>query len=81
MIKVYILTIELQNNEATIEYKVVEGLFADKETAKSEAINRIRMQQSMWDGSYIKKLGMGKVALIDKDGYSKIYCIREMEVK
>ena len=78
----FIFTITLLNNENNIEYKVIEGVYSDKETAKAEATKKAKLQKEFWPESYFVKLGKGKVGLRNGlEGFSKIYQIEEMEVK
>ena len=77
----FVFTITLLNEKFETEYKTVEGLYSDKVIAKNEAMAKINLQKSMWEGSYISKLGEGKVALIKPNGMSKVYQIKEMEIK
>ena len=78
----YIFTITLLNGNNNIEYKTIEGVYSDKETAKKVATEKIKAQKSFWNESYICILGKGKVALKNgPENISKIYHIQEMEVK
>ena len=79
--KTYIFTIEMQNKNNDVEYKTIVGVYAEVETAKQEATEKLNMQKGVWKGSWICKLGKGKVALINKDGYKKVYQIAEYEIK
>ena len=78
----FIFTITLLNNNDNIEYKVIEGVYSDKETAKAEATKKAKLQKELWPDSYFMKLGKGRLGLRGGlEGFSKIYEIKEMEVK
>lgn len=79
--KTYIFTISFLNAENGIEYKTIKGVYGDKETAKTEAVKSAKAQKRLWDGSYFRILGKGKVALINCEGCSKVYQVQEMELQ
>ena len=78
---VYAFIIEYVNAEGISEYQTIKGIFASREDAKEEAITRFNAQRAMWQGSYYVGLKKGVVMLRSLDGDSKIYRIKEYEVK
>ena len=78
---VYVFTIEFLDENAHSEYKTIVGLYQNVEDAAMEANKKLQEQKSFWENSYEYKLGKGKVALIWPAHCSKIYQIKEMEVK
>lgn len=80
--KTYVLTIQFFDGEQNMEYSSVDAVFANKEEAKAYATRKINDQKSMWKGSWVQKICKGKVALRGGfDGCSKVYHIKEMEVR
>ena len=78
---VYVFTIEFLEENANFEYKTIVGLYQNVEDAAMEANKKLQEQKSFWENSYEYKMGKGKVALIWPAHCSKIYQIKEMEVK
>ena len=85
--EVYIFSIQFINENGTIDYSIVEGVYTDKEVVKQAAIRSLKQQQSFWDGSIAYKengtngKGFLNVILDKLDGTKKRYRIETKELQ
>ncbi len=82
--KVYTLTTQSINEDGTLDYSVISGVFQDKEEAKQYANKQLKDQASFWKGSYTTKKqsdGYCAVTLIGGQDKIKRYILQAHDVK
>ena len=83
--EIYIYEVKSFNEEGTMDYSVIEGIFANKADAVTKANADIKMQKGFWDGSYIikdkKTETRSSLVLFSGKGYYKRYSLTRRELQ
>lgn len=75
---VYVFTIEFFNEKIELEYRIIKGVYDNREAAAEEASKYLKSQKALWPESEVIEINSNKTSLRSKSGYSKVYCIQEM---
>ena len=82
--KIYTLTEQLVNEQGSLDYSVIAGVFTDKEEANATATKRLKDQAHFWPDSYtIKKRKDAvycKITLVGGKDKIKNYILEAHEV-
>lgn len=82
--KIYTLTVQSVNENGTLDYSVINGVFQDKEAAKKFATDKLKEQAYFWKDSYTTKKssdGYCAITLIGGKDKVKRYILQEHDVQ
>ena len=82
--KIYTLTEQFENEQGSLDYSVITGVFTDKEEAKATANRRLKDQANFWPGYFTTKKqskGYCKVTLVGGKDKIKHYILQEHDAQ